>query len=360
MSPITELSSIYGVRLLNPMEIVKMNFIEDTSKLPIVIYHGNCADGFSAAWCFSHYANLLRAGKYLEDVDKLPPAIEAARHGPIFTYHAGVYQNPPPDVTGRVVYLVDFSYRKEVVKEMCAVAEKVWLIDHHKTALEDLAPLYTSIGGPEKIANLGVYVDLRRSGAMLAWDFLFNDGDIGKEIEPSAPGYQRPPILLEHVQDRDLWRFKLEGTREIQAAMFSRDYTFENWNTMMLGGLSEKMNLWKEGVAIERKHFKDIDELLKVAKRTMFIGGYEVPVCNLPYTLASDAGSKMCLLPDGSRDFTVPFSACYFDTATHRVFSLRSVNTGMDVSQIAQTYGGGGHPTASGFRVSREHILAMT
>ena len=61
---------------------------------PLVIYHGNCADGFSAAWCFWR--------KYGEGAD----------------YVAGVYQQSPPDVAGRDVYLVDFSYKRDVLLEM--------------------------------------------------------------------------------------------------------------------------------------------------------------------------------------------------------------------------------------------------
>ena len=84
---------------------------------PLVIYHGNCADGFSAAWCFWR--------KYGDGAD----------------YHAGVYQQDPPDVTGRDVYLVDFSYKAPVVARMLKVARSVCLIDHHKTAIDDLRPL---------------------------------------------------------------------------------------------------------------------------------------------------------------------------------------------------------------------------
>jgi len=34
------------------------------------------------------------------------------------------------------------------------------------------------------------------------------------------------------------------------------------------------------------------------------------------------------------------------------VFSLRSTDEGMDVSEIAKQYGGGGHAHASGFRLA--------
>ena len=49
----------------------------------------------------------------------------------------------------------------------------------------------------------------------------------------------------------------------------------------------------QDGVAIERKHHKDIAELVGVTKRRMVIGGYDIPVANLPYTLTSDAGNLM-------------------------------------------------------------------
>ena len=99
-----------------------------------------------------------------------------------------------------------------------------------------------------------------------------------------------------------------------------------------------------EGEAIERKHFKDIRELLGVTTRDMVIGGHLVPVANLPYTMSSDAGHE---LAKGR-----PFAACYWDTPKGRVFSLRSTDDGADVSEVAKQYGGGGHRNASGFTVS--------
>lgn len=98
-----------------------------------------------------------------------------------------------------------------------------------------------------------------------------------------------------------------------------------------------------EGEAIERKHFKDIAELLGVVQRRMVIGGVNVPVANLPYTLVSDAAHKMA---QGE-----PFAGCYWDTPKGRVFGLRSSDNGMDVSEIAKRYGGGGHRNAAGFTV---------
>src|SRR5262249_14388588 len=104
-----------------------------------------------------------------------------------------------------------------------------------------------------------------------------------------------------------------------------------------------------EGKAIERKHFKDIEELVGVFKHRRVIGGHDVPVSNLPYTLTSDAGH---LMAKGE-----PFAACYWDTPEGRVYSLRSTEGGIDVSTIAKAYGGGGHRDAAGFRVPYTHPL---
>ena len=283
---------------------------------PLVIYHGNCADGFSAAWCFWR--------KYGTNAD----------------YVAGVYQQDPPDVAGRDVYLVDFSYKAPVVADMLRKARSVTLIDHHKTAIDDLLPLKSDMAATNNNGmgdNFGWFCDLNRSGATLAWDYLF-------------PGEDRP-LLLGHVEDRDLWRFKLPGTREIQAFVFSHEYSFELWDKLMSADQVELLKMTAAGAAIERKHHKDVAELVAVCKRRMVIGAYDVPVASLPYTLVSDAAH---LMAQGE-----PFAACYWDTAEGRVFGLRATDEGVDVSEVAKQYGGGGHAKAAGFKVPRGHVLAV-
>mgnify|MGYP000022280203 FL=1 len=274
---------------------------------PLVIYHANCADGFSAAWVFHHHYSSTAARPYPQFV-------------------AGRYGHPPPDVTGRDVYLVDFSYKRAVVAGMLERARSVTLIDHHQSALQDLADL----------PGLVSYTDMDRCGATLAWDYL-------------CPGQPRP-LLLGHIEDRDLWRFKLPHTREIQAAVFSVEYTFENWDSLMKAAPHDLVAMTAQGAAIERKHRKDVRELVAATRRRLTIAGHSVPVACMPYTMASDAGELLC---QGE-----PFAAVYWDTAEHRQFSLRSRDGGLDVAAICEGFGGGGHRQAAGFRVTRDHELA--
>ncbi len=261
----------------------------------LCIYHGNCADGFGAAWAVRHALG--------DDVE----------------FHPGVYQNDPPEVTGREVVFVDFSYKRPVMEQLAQAARSLVVLDHHKSAAEDLV-------GLDHLPNVELHFDMERSGAMIAWDY-FN---------PDTP----PPPLLAHIQDRDLWLFALPGTREIQAAVFSYPYDFGVWDELMAMPVED---LQLDGMAIERKHHKDVAELVATFRYRMTIGGHDVPVANLPYTLTSDAGH---LMAQGE-----PFAACYWDTPEGRVFSLRSTEAGADVSAIAKQYGGGGHRNAAGFRL---------
>lgn len=288
--------------------------------MTICIYHGNCADGFTAAW-------VVRQA--------LGSAVE---------FYPGVYQAPPPDVTRHDVLMVDFSYKHTVINAMAHKARTLLILDHHKTAQADLDGLPPPLDGqynPAAMedwqrecnapAALHALFDMDHSGAQIAWDYL-------------NPGKRRP-ALVDYVGDRDLWRFALPQSREVNAYIFAHEYTFENWDHLerMTRDHMALQNVADMGGAIEKKHHKDVAELVAVLRRDMVIGGQNVPVANLPYTLTSDAGHLM--------SENAPFAACYWDTPDGRVFSLRSQETGTDVSETAKGYGGGGHSRAAGFRM---------
>jgi len=105
---------------------------------------------------------------------------------------------------------------------------------------------------------------------------------------------------------------KIPRTREVQAAIFSYPYDFDIWDKLME---QDVYHLFLEGVTIERKHFKDIHELLAVVRQEQKIAGWNVPVANLPYIFF-----LRCRSHNGKGE---PFAACYMDTPEGRVYSLR-------------------------------------
>lgn len=297
---------------------------------PLVIYHANCADGFTAAW--------------------------AVREAMDADYHPGAYGDPPPpNVTGRDVILVDFCYPPHVMRLLQKLAASILVLDHHKSAESTLQPEHQHIvridqsahnwGWPKVLQNaradkkwlqhtvIYALFDQDRSGAGIAWDFFH-------------PGQTRP-LFLDHVEDRDLWRFELQYTREICAAVHSHPYTFEAWDAL---AAETAFSLYQQGLVLERARAKDIAEQIAQCRRELVIGNYRVPVASIPRCLVSDAAGQMA---KGSA-----FAACYQDTSAGRKVDLRSTPDGVDVSEVAALYGGGGHARAAGFTVPRDHELA--
>lgn len=306
----------------------------------ICVFHGNCADGFTAAWAV--YKSL----------------------GPDIEYFPGVYGKPPPDVKGKHVIMVDFSYKRPVLEGMAQSARSILVLDHHKTAQNDLESFglgsrpdrtwaewqellssARAAGYGEKSAyesgNIASLFDTERSGAGITWDYFH-------------PGKKRPP-LIDYVEDRDLWKFKMEASREVNAYIFAHEYTFLNWDVLAEEIYSRVAVAVTGGRAIEKKHHKDVKELVAVCKRRMIIDGIVIWGASIPFTHTSDAGHLMSEI-----DW---FAACYWDTPEGRVFSLRSAEPsksnplgGHDVSEIAKKYGGGGHKRAAGFTVPFSRI----
>lgn len=275
--------------------------------VPLVVYHAPCLDGFTAAWAM---------WLSYPDAEFVP----------------GVYGQEPPDCTDRKVYLLDFSYKRGVMENICAQAKSVLILDHHKSAQEDLAGLDNWLDGD----TVNVVFNMTKSGARLAWEWF----------HPTKP----VPQLVQLVEDRDLWRFALPDSRAINASLFSYDYSFEQWSQFAVACESEicRLALIAEGEAIARKQQKDIVELVGKLRHLRNFKHHElnsVWCANLPYTYASEAANFM------AQD--VPFAATYYqDSDGMFVFSLRSREAGADVSEIAVKYGGGGHKHAAGFRVA--------
>lgn len=277
----------------------------------ICIYHANCDDGFAAA-----YAVWKRFG---EEVEFIPAQ----------------YGDELPNVDGKDVLIVDFSYKKHDMQTLASKARRIIVLDHHKTAEAELADFMKleCIGGPfEKrdadrmIEGVGVHFDMEKSGCRLAWEYCF--------------GTAQMPDWFEAVEDRDLWRFALRGTKEISIAIRSMPRNFELWDVFTGERLAN------EGVTIRRY----VDMIVSNICDTAFeeeIAGYKVPVAACSYDFVSEAAHELL-----KRNPAAPFAACVVRSYDGVTYSLRSMDDRMDVSEIAKSKGGGGHRNAAGFRVA--------
>lgn len=290
----------------------------------ICFWHGACDDGFGAAWAIWK--------RWGDDVQYIP----------------GTYGKPLPDVTGKHVLFVDFSAKREEIEKIAAVAKSIVILDHHKTAEADLLPFTMGprMDGdprrftPEELSGIVqgqidrqippilAWFDQQYSGAHLAWMFAHD---------------MLPPEMLLLIEDRDLWRFAHgDKTRQFSAALRTYPMNFATWDWISTNVAS----LIFDGKAVLRAHDVNIEKFILDAYSHM-IGGFMVPVVNVPYHYASDtAHALLQKFPDA------PFTACWFKRGDGMIqWSLRSEDSRVDVSEIAKRFGGGGHRNAAGFQL---------
>jgi len=269
-----------------------MIFMADATD-PLILYHGDCDDGFGAA-----YAAWLCLGDEAE-------------------YRAVYYGDAiaPERLLERKVFILDFSFPPDVMGAMAQQAAKIVLLDHHKSAAAQWADA-------EPIANVEILFDMDRSGAQIAWDYFH-------------PRLARPG-LIDHIGDRDLWRFNMADTKAFCAGLSLIPTSFESWQD----AAAQPADLITKGRTVLEVLQRQIDGALRKDLRPVTLCGYP--------GLATNAIGNASEIGQAIAKRSGSFSLTYFIRGDEVICSLRSLAP-FDVSLIATHYGGGGHAQASGF-----------
>jgi hypothetical protein len=300
----------------------------------LIVYHINCIDGFASAWV---------VWDYLRNVELVNPKK--------ITLLACDYGDPIPDMTDKIVYIVDFSwYDVDALLAEVAKANYVTMVDHHKEA--------DNVWGKVKTPkNMRYVFDNSYSGVGLVWN------DLHDEVLPK---------ILAHIQDRDLWQWKIHGSAEVHTVLksegfMSRERDQEKLRHQLLKfsgyvslGEVSLRGVYEEGLAIARAESTLIDSILERTRTLVDFPTYKpdprdpddliqdrvyrVPVAEVPYDLASEAADKL----NKGYPFSVTYETQY--ALGRRKFSIRSnKETGIDVGAIARQQGGAGHTHSAGW-----------
>ncbi len=257
----------------------------------IVLYHGDCSDGFSGAWAaWKKFGN-------------------KANYVPLYR------QLPPPRLKGKELYFIDFTYNADVMKRFLKDNKRVVVLDHHVSAREEV-----------KISSDYRYA-VDNSGAVLAWKYFHP----GKSI----------PQLLRYVEDGDLWRHSFKETKLIYAFLDMTLQNFMAWDSLVkdLENKSKRKVYFERGKLLLAYEKRLIEKIASGAELVRF-AGHKTLAVNSP-TLTSELGSLFYKkLP--------PMAIIWSERKGNIIVSLRS-NGKIDVSKIAAKYGGGGHKASAGF-----------
>lgn len=327
-------------------------------KKSAVLYHYPCPDGAFAA---------LAAHLYFKAA-ALPVAFF-----PNTVYDPVKAENLPVDELSDV-YLLDFVGPSGFVADISSRVESVTILDHHKTAFEALSG-NASIG-----KNVTKVIDMRRSGATIAYDY-FKEKLLGKADVLSYHGgggtvgigvkfvsecdLERVNRLFKFIEDADLWRWALPFSKAFSSGLKDMNIEYNvNENSALFDQL---LALDPERIIVHGQetllHKQELIEKVLEHSYEIALGSGRFGRC-----LAVDADSVSNLrselghqLADKSHNLkmrgigAVVYKVPDLNNDQMLKISLRSLDL-EDTTPISQEYGGGGHRNASSFLLAAEEF----
>jgi oligoribonuclease NrnB/cAMP/cGMP phosphodiesterase (DHH superfamily) len=301
----------------------------------VIIHHEGCSDGICAAMILRDFFLTLDGNRNIECIPAsygdIPPA--------------------PEKLNGRHVYIVDFSYSRGFLMDINMGARSLVVLDHHKTAKANCEGLPFC------------FFDETRCGAELAFAYVSTRETMGGyDLDTpfslrlvDLPG--KVPLIVEYVADRDLWKWELPFSKEINAWLASFRRSELVWSQLKDGLRDDFDTAVTEGTAILRNERMLTARIAAraVPCRIAVADGLTIMAVNTPIL-----NSEVCHLLLESSNCDVA-CAWYMDGKGGVVHSLRSRAQGPDVSKIAQQYrGGGGHENAAGFTTQTIEVICCS
>ncbi|MFZ4536938.1 hypothetical protein [Propionivibrio sp.] len=262
---------------------------------PLIVHHAPCPDGFGAA-----YAAWLHFGDEAEYV--------GADYG----------SSSELNVQGREVYLLDFSFPRPRLEAMRKTAKSLVVLDHHKTAQEDLE------GFP------GAIFDMAKSGARLAWEYF----------QPGKP----LPKLLAYVEDRDLWNWNLPESNDFLAYLDTLPFDFKVWDDLAHLGDDELSDILIIGRHMNVK-YDNLAAIMAEDAEPVHFCGVRGSKLNAHSLFTSKVG-ELLYLANGT------YALIWRIEKGLLKVSLRARKDTINVAEMARHFGGGGHGAAAAFRLS--------
>lgn len=256
-----------------------------------------------------------------------------------------------------MVLIMDFSYSRDFLIEVSKRVGNLVVLDHHKTAADQLKNLGKDLHCPNLIR-----FDVTKSGALLAFEYFFPWSAI--------------PKGLEYINDRDLWTKRFEESRYVESYIRARipngpeKHAWSEWHYFFgnteedLAGLEERIKIGKVLSEIEDKALDKF--FFSNRHKIVTFEGKQVLVYNCPGHLHSELAERYYNAYDV--DYTVGYRA--IDGGDTVLFNFRSpsrTNVGAIALNIKHNIpgglDGGGHENAAGasmkFVQGMEYVAKM-
>lgn len=250
-----------------------------------------------------------------------------------------------------IIYCVDFAFNRETTIDLCNNAHKVYVLDHHKTANENLHDL---IGN---YCNLYLTYDVNKSGASIVYDHCRLHLNLNGHLKLS----QREIVakIVAMVEDRDLWLFRLPMTKEFAEYIFAyvepNDikrmteilFKYDKYKLDKICKLGATIMEYKNNI-VDKKVDSYIPTYLTVNSTKLLIINETQP------DLVSQLGNELC------KKFQMPVCLYRISGSEQKVsLSFRSMDHLEPVDDIARLFSGGGHRNAAAGTCSLDRLTDL-
>lgn len=221
-------------------------------------------------------------------------------------------------LSNEVIWIVDFSFKPDVMEKILAITKNVFWIDHHKTAMEY-----------KYSQELDGIRDISLAGCELTWKFLHPEDEV--------------PLVVAMLGRYDVWDFSLHGNNlnKLQTGirLWDTDPSSKNWERWLSSSYKADDELLRGTIALQYRD-SQYASLIKAWSFWSEFEGYKAICCN-----AGCVSSQLFDTIKDDYDLMIPF---VFDGKqwTVSLYTKKDI----DCSEIAKKYGGGGHKKASGFQ----------
>jgi oligoribonuclease NrnB/cAMP/cGMP phosphodiesterase (DHH superfamily) len=280
-----------------------------------IISHKNCPDGQSSAWIYKHYLTTNKIDTTNINFFEVPPAVK--------------YDT---DYKNKTILMLDVCYTKKDLLDVASEAKSITILDHHVSNKEIISEC--------KNDNITAVFDMKRCGAQITWDYFF-------------PNTERPKFI-EHIADRDLWKWEFDDSKAICEYMYSNNmYNDTDFTKMLSFNKNDYSQMASDGNVSLKIKQNIINNIAKTALLTDFVcpnkKKYKVFLVNCLHDFVSDVGALL------AKKKECDFVACYrLNFTTKEWFiSLRSFHPHIDLTEITKLFpNGGGHKCAAGLTLT--------
>ena len=311
-------------------------------KFNYIIFHRGCLDGFSGFFV-AHIS-----GRLTNDVEIYPDVPSATK--------------VPPNIENTDIIIIDVAYKKNILESIFKNAHSVVFIDHHISIRNDVDELHKKYN---HLNNINIIFDSDRCGSTLAWKYFFSR--------------QKIPLFLKYVEDQDTGKWVYPNTKPFIYALKSYYHlSTENKSLNKWFRLLNKENiirLIKKGKIIKRynQHLVNINLPRHSLERfpSKKIYNHAITKTNESHNIFEKPGQYKVVIYNG---FNCPSVTDLANEALQKIecdfcimwvqnldkdeYVLTMRSKDIDVSKIAQIFGGGGHKLAAAcsFPVSQFRI----